>query len=191
MIKKSLVLIATVSLLADTSFANQVSLQKKFARNHILSSSSTLKNGLHENQSNFTGTWQGMCDIDGDKSEELIKLRVVDGELIISHPKNSELIENYPFNEVKTVTYSNKNNFDTVTTRAIKVDENTIKLTRTEIGGAQFAPSDHAQNLYSFLYTFTYAVNNNNLTYFGNAKIYEDNIEQIDMDFKCRFKRVE
>lgn len=177
MFKKSLAIIVIGSLVTGSSFANPLNAKKMFMQNHQMKQSS---------QSRFSGTWAGTCT-HNDESQE-VKIRIVedDFDFSIIDLINEGGNETMSFNVLESKTRTDKDFYESSTSRLTRVNENTVKYEASEVYGT---PSNPEKMLASGVITSTATVNNNQLTIDTRAKSSNDNTNEI-VD-KCTFKRVQ
>ena len=184
MMKNSLAIILIGSLVTCSSFATPLHVKNMFMKDQIMKSSMVSKNHTQSSQSRFSGTWAGTCTHDGESDE--VKIRIVEDEFdfsiidLINEGEN----ETVSFNVLESKTRTDKDFYESSTSRLTRINENTIKFEGTEVFAT---PSNTEEMLASGVFTSTAIVNNNQLTIDTVMKLSnENNKESVD---KCILKR--
>lgn len=184
MLKNSLAIIVIGSLVTCSSFASSLNVKKIFMKDQIVKSSLISKNHGQNSPSKFSGTWAGTCTHDGESEE--VKIRIVedDFDFAVIDLINDGDNETIPFNTLESKTSTDKDLYESSTSRLTKINENTIKLEGTDV----FAmPSSPEKKLSSGIFTSTLIVDNNQLTIDSVMKVEDENKnESVD---KCILKR--
>lgn len=180
----SLAIIVIGSLVTGSSFANPLNVKKMFMKDQITKSSMVSKNHTQSSPSRFSGTWEGICTHDGESEQE--KIRIVEDDFDFSiidliHEGGNETIS---FNVLESKTSTDKDFYESSTTRLSRINENTLKVEGTVVYAT---PSNDEKRLASGVVTCTLTVNNNQLTIDTIGKRFDENTkESVD---KCILKR--
>lgn len=184
MLKNSLAIIVIGCLVTGSSFATPLHVKKMFMKDQIMKSSMVSKNHTQSSQSRFSGIWAGTCTHDG-KSQE-VKIRIVedDFDFSIIDLINEGGNETISFEVLESKIRTDKDLYESSTSRLTRINENTLKFEGTEVFATH---SNTEKKLASGVFTSTFIVNNNQLTVDSVMKFFnENNKESVD---KCILKR--
>jgi hypothetical protein len=186
--KNSLAIIAIGSLVTGSSFATPIHFKKMFMKEPM--KSMLISNKYTQNsQFKFTGTWTGMCSSDNNKWETKLQIDEDDTNLTIIDLVNAGHVETDVFDAVKSESYSDKNWYNSFSSRLTKVNDNTLKSEGTGMFTNQLPSSNLDSGFQSGIFTAIYSVNNDQLIIDTNIKIIEHGNENVIED-KCILKRV-
>lgn len=138
----------------------------------------------------FSGTWAGACNYDDNNWETKIRIDENNAELTIIDLTSEGESETYLLNVVESRGASDKEWYDSFTSRLTRVNENTFKLEASGVYGNQLPSSDTEKGLASGVFTIISTVNNNQLTINTSGKIVSPEHKDETMNIKCNLKRV-
>jgi len=185
--KNSLAIIAIGSLVTGSSFATPLNVKTMFMKDHTMKS--PLVSKKHSQQFQFSGTWTGTCSYDGGNMETKMHIEEDSTQLSVRDLIN-EGEETFSFNVVKSESYSDKDWYDSYTSRLTKLNDNTLRLEGTGVFGHQLPSSDKDKGFGTGRMTTIAIVNNNQLMIDTNVKASGVNQnENFETNTKCLLKR--
>lgn len=189
--KNTLAIFVKGCFVTGSSFATSLNMNNMFMKDPIQKSSSlTSKNHMKNTQSGFSGIWAGMCSHDGDTNEVKIRIEEDETGVTMADLMGAEWKETFYYNEIKTESNTNSDNYSNFTTRMSKVDDNTVKYERTGVYANQVPITRKEKALMvSEIMTSMMRLNHNQLTFEMNAQSFRGTNVKKDMG-KCVLKRV-
>ncbi len=187
MLKKSFAFILVGAFVAGSSYAHPKHI---FMNDHMRKAALTAQHQTQNSPSKFTGTWAGMCSSSQENAE--IKFKIIEDDFDFQvQSLNQEgfgVTEYYTFDEIKSETTTDKDGYESSTSKLTRVDANTIRLDSSFVLGDQGSASGDGAEFLSGADTVTLTVNNNQLTL--NITGVEFGNNNKTKEEKCVLKRI-